>query len=137
MVWNGDSLLLGERVSALSENSWQFPGGRLEFGETVEECARREVAEEAGISIRNVAPSGFTNDVFIDAEQHYVTLFVSSEYDSGQPTVMEPHKCERWRWFPWYRLPEPLFQPIRNFLKQYPDLYALRCAAGTRAGGRK
>ena len=137
MVWNGDRLLLGERVSAHSENSWQFPGGRLEFGETVEECARREVAEEAGIAIRNVVPSGFTNDVFIDAEKHYVTLFVSSEYDSGQPTVMEPDKCERWRWFPWNRLPEPLFQPIRNLLRQYPDLYELRCAAGTRAGVHK
>ena len=137
MVWNGDRLLLGKRISAHSENSWQFPGGHLEFGETVEACARREVEEEAGIKICNIIPSGFTNAVFIDADKHYVTLFVSSEYDSGELTVMEPDKCEQWRWFQWDSLPEPLFLPIRNFLKQYPDLYVLRSGLGIQAGAHR
>ena len=73
MVWNGDRLLLGKRISTYSVNSWQFPGGHLEFGETVEQCARREVMEEAGISIRDIRPGGYNNDVFIDADKHYVT----------------------------------------------------------------
>jgi 8-oxo-dGTP diphosphatase len=137
MVWNGDRLLLGKRISAHSENSWQFPGGHLEFGETVEACAGREVEEEAGIKIRNIKPGGFTNDVFIDADKHYVTLFVSSEYDSGELTVMEPDKCEQWQWFQWNRLPQPLFLPIRNFLKQYPDLYELRNGPGIQAGAHR
>ena len=137
MVWKGDRLLLGKRISARSENSWQFPGGHLEFRETVEDCARREVAEEAGIAIRNIRPGGFTNEVFVDAEKHYVTLFVSADYDSGKLTVMEPDKCEQWHWFQWNRLPEPLFQPIRNFLKWYPDLYALRNGQDTQAIGHK
>jgi 8-oxo-dGTP diphosphatase len=137
MVWNGDRLLLGKRISAHSENSWQFPGGHLEFGETVEACAGREVEEEAGIKIRNITPRGFTNDVFIDADKHYVTLFVSSEYESGELTVMEPDKCEQWQWFQWNRLPEPLFKPIRNLLKQHPDLYELRYAPGIQAGEHK
>lgn len=134
LVWNGDRLLLGKRISAHSENSWQFPGGHLEFGETVVDCARREVEEEAGITICNIIPGGFTNAVFVDAEKHYVTLFVSSEYESGEPRVMEPEKCEQWQWFRWDQLPEPLFLPIRNFLKQYPDLSVWRCERGIRAG---
>jgi 8-oxo-dGTP diphosphatase len=137
MVWNGDRLLLGKRISAHSENSWQFPGGHLEFGETVEDCARREVEEEAGIVIRNIVPGGFTNDVFIDAEKHYVTLFVTAEHEAGEPEVMEPEKCEHWQWFKWNELPEPLFLPIRNFLKQHPDLSLLRYRSGTQAGAHK
>ena len=137
MVWNGDRLLLGKRISSHSENSWQFPGGHLEFGETVEDCARREVAEEAGIRVRNIRSSGFTNDVFIDADKHYVTLFVSSEYESGEVRVMEPDKCEQWQWFRWDRLPEPLFLPIRNFLEQDPDLYELHFARSTLATAHK
>ena len=137
MVWKGDRLLLGERVSAHSDNSWQFPGGHLEFGETVETCAIREVAEEAGITIRNIIHSGYTNDVFIDADKHYVTLFVSAEYDSGELTVMEPDKCRQWQWFQWGSLPEPLFLPIRNFLKQHPDLSVLRSDRGIQAGAHK
>ena len=137
MVWNGDRLLLGKRISAHSENSWQFPGGHLEFGETVEACARREVSEEAGITIRNIAPCGYTNDVFIDADKHYVTLFVSADYHAGELTVMEPDKCEQWQWFRWQNLPDPLFLPIRNFLKQYPDLYALHHGRDTPAAARR
>ena len=137
MVWKGDQLLLGKRISAHSENSWQFPGGHLEFGETVEACARREAEEEAGIIIGNITPSGYTNDVFIDADKHYVTLFVSADYESGKLTVMEPDKCDQWQWFAWNQLPEPLFMPIRNFLKQHPDLHELRFAAGIQAGARR
>ncbi len=137
MVWNGDRLLLGKRISAHSENSWQFPGGHLEFGETVEACARREVAEETGITIRNIVHSGYTNDVFINADKHYVTLFVSSDYDSGEPTVMEPDKCEQWQWFHCNSLPQPLFLPIRNFLKQQPDLSRLNCGLDIQAGGHR
>jgi 8-oxo-dGTP diphosphatase len=134
LVWKDDRLLLGKRISAHRESSWQFPGGHLEFGETVEDCARREVAEEAGITICNITPRGFTNDVFIDAEKHYVTLFVSSEHLAGEPAVMEPDKCEQWQWFKWNELPQPLFLPIRNFLKQCPRLYDLRSEPGTQAG---
>ena len=137
MVWHGDKLLLGKRISRHADSSWQFPGGHLEFGETVEACARREVAEEAGIAISAVTPCGFANDVFIDRDRHYVTLFVTAEYSSGEAKVMEPDKCEQWGWFRWNRLPEPLFAPIRNFLKQYPDLRAVHCVRGIRSGARK
>ncbi|MGB5602606.1 MAG: NUDIX hydrolase [Gammaproteobacteria bacterium] len=137
MVWHGDRLLLGKRISKHGENAWQFPGGHLEFGETVETCAQREVCEEAGISIRNILHCGYTNDVFIDADKHYVTLFVSSDYASGDLMVMEPDKCEQWRWFHWKHLPEPLFLPIRNYLKQCPDLYALHHDRDIQAGARR
>ncbi len=33
---------------------WELPGGRMRMGETVEDCLRREVHEEAGIRIRSV-----------------------------------------------------------------------------------
>jgi 8-oxo-dGTP diphosphatase len=126
MVWQHGRLLLGRRINARGENSWQFPGGHLEFGETVEACAVREVAEEAGIAIHNIIHAGYTNDVFIEADRHFVTLFVSAQYNHGEVTVMEPDKCECWRWFDADELPEPLFMPIRNFLKQFPDLGIFR-----------
>jgi len=134
MVWKHACLLLGKRVNARAETSWQLPGGHLEFGETVEDCAVREVAEEAGIAIRNLVHAGYTNDVFIDANRHYVTLFVSAEYDQGEVRVMEPDKCECWRWFDAAELPSPLFVPIRNFLTQYPDLGIFRPCRDTPAG---
>jgi len=137
MVWRGEHLLMGERINSHGTRTWQFPGGHLEFGETVTGCAIREVREETGVSICNIVHSGYTNDVFIDADKHYVTLYVSADYDSGEPRVMEPDKCAAWGWYRWNDLPQPLFLPVKNYLKLYPDLYAMRYGAESQAALRR
>lgn len=46
-------VLLIKRAYAPYQNLWTFPGGRMDPGETVEQCAIREVQEELGLTIRN------------------------------------------------------------------------------------
>lgn len=113
-----NKILLGKRKNAHGEGSWCPPGGHLEFNEEIEECAIREVKEETGISIKNIRKSIFTNDIFEKEEKHYVSLFIISDFDYGEVKVMEPEKFEQWEWFEWNNLPEPLFLPIENLLKQ-------------------
>lgn len=122
LVWKDSQLLLGKRIVHNAENVWQFPGGRLEFGETVSECARREVIEEVGIEIDHIEHLGYTNEVSSVSGRQYITLFVSAIIAGGNVTVMEPEKCECWQWFSASSLPKPLFRPISNYLKQHPDL---------------
>ncbi len=119
-VWivKDGKVLLGKRKNAHGEGAWAAPGGHLEWGESVEDCARRETAEETGIEIANIRYATFTNDVFEAEGKHYVTLAVTADYASGEPRVMEPEKCERWGWFAWDELPEPRFLPLQNLLKQ-------------------
>ncbi len=118
IVINDNKILLGKRKNAHGDGTWSFPGGHLELNEEVEDCAARETEEETGIKLKNIRLSSFTNDIFQKEGKHYVTLFVISEYDSGEVKVMEPDKCERWEWFDWDNLPEPLFIPIQNLKKQ-------------------
>ena len=117
-------VLLGQRKNAHGSGTWAFPGGHLEFNESIKACARREVFEETGIQIKNLRYGPYTNDIFTDEEKHYVTLFIISDYDSGFPVAREPHKCDKWAWIPWPPTVQPCFLPITNLLKlnfELPD----------------
>lgn len=118
-------VLLGKRKNGHGSDSWQFPGGHLEFKEDIKACAIREVLEETGICIKNIRLGSYTNDIFESDDMHYITLFVIAEYDTGEAETLEPDKCEQWGWFEPNRLPEPLFLPIQNLLKRHPDLESI------------
>ena len=137
LVWRGDYLLLGQRTGSRAEHEWQFPGGHLEPGETVLECAAREVLEETGLKIVRAEHADFSNETFTAGERDYVTLFVSATAPPAEPRVMEPDKCLSWQWFPYDQLPSPLFAPITNFLKQGSDLGIYRIDQGTQSGEQK
>lgn len=105
-------LLVGERVGSHGAGTWALPGGHLEYGETPESCARREVLEETGLTLGALTPVSFTSDVFEKEQRHYVTLFVQAEAAAGEARVMEPDKCRRWVWCRWEDLRSPAFRPL-------------------------
>ena len=117
MVIKDNQVLLGRRKNAHGSGTWAFPGGHLEFNESIEDCAGREVFEETGIQIKNLRYGPYTNDIFTDEGKHYVTLFVTADYEAGTAVVKEPHKCEKWAWFQWPPDVQPCFLPLQNLLK--------------------
>lgn len=118
-------VLLGERIGSHGAYTWATPGGHLEWGESIEECAQRETFEETGLVVDTFKKLSFTNDVFEQEDKHYVTLFVVACCSSGKPQVAEPDKCKQWKWFELDKLPEPLFLPLDNFLKEPVNLREL------------
>jgi A/G-specific adenine glycosylase len=53
IIWRGERFLIAQRrPNDLLGGLWEFPGGRQEEGETLEQCLRREIMEELGIRIR-------------------------------------------------------------------------------------
>ncbi len=123
-------VLLGKRINSLGAGTWALPGGHLEFNESIEDCAKREVLEETGLIIKNIRCSRYTNDIFSKEQKHYVTLFVTAAYDHGDLELKEPHKCEQWSWFHWDELPGPKFPPLEKLLEQY-ELKDLACPPET------
>lgn len=128
-------VLLGLRRGSHGEGTWACPGGHLDFGESVEHCARRETLEETGLELGEIRRARFTEDVFDRGAgeraektdlcsnhaaetrgRHYITLFVQGEWVGGEARLLEPHACEQWGWFAWDELPAPLFLPLSNLV---------------------
>lgn len=110
-------VLMGKRKNAHGEGTWCFPGGHLEFGEGWGGCARRETAEEVGLIIENISFVQATNDIFLEEQKHYITIYMQADWVGGEVVLREPDKCEEWRWFSWDELPQPLFIPMLNLLE--------------------
>lgn len=115
VVRNG-KVLLGYRTWKHAPNTWSPPGGKLELYETPEVCAVRETLEETGIKVENVRFITFTNDVYEEVQQHYITLHFVADWKSGEATLTEPEKFAEWRWCEWGKLPEPLLRSAKNFV---------------------
>src|ERR1700677_3929105 len=102
-----NQVLLGKRIAAHGKSSWGPPGGHLEFGESFEECAAREIEEEIGLKIEAFEFVALTNDVFPEDDRHYISIFMKARLPQNQKIQnLEPHKIERWEWFGLDDLPE-------------------------------
>ena len=124
IVRRSGRVLLGRRKGAHGAGTWQFPGGHLKYGESVQECARRELREETGLLLEELQLGPYTNDIFDEENRHYITLYAIGDLLKGDPELREPEKCEAWRWVEWSALPRPLFLPIQNLLKLGYDPFA-------------
>ena len=118
IVKKDNKVLLSKRKGSHAIGVWQFAGGHLEFNESWEDCAKREIKEETDLEIKNICFAAVTNDILKDDAKHYITIFMIGDYIGGKAKVMEPDKAEYWDWYEWDKMPEPLFIPIQNLLKQ-------------------
>lgn len=108
--------LVQQRRGSHGEGTWSLPGGHLEYGETPEATAHREVLEETGCEIENIRFAAVTNDFFETESKHYVTWWVMSDWRANEPHVVEPDKCTAQMWTDFDDLPQPLFLPWEQLL---------------------
>lgn len=95
MIWNeaGELLIAQRPLEGLLGGLWEFPGGKVEPGETLPECLKRELREELGIEVEvgelfTVVQHGFT---------HFkITLHAfTCRYVSGEPQKLGVND---WAW---------------------------------------
>ena len=118
MVMKNGKVLLGKRKGSHGVGEYAFPGGHMEYMESFEECAKREVREETGIEIENVRFLRLLN-LKSYKPKHYVDIGIIADWKSGEPEVMEPDKAERWDWYDMDHLPKPQFSTVPSYIEAY------------------
>ncbi|MFH1589011.1 MAG: NUDIX domain-containing protein [archaeon] len=125
MILKNSKVLLGKRhvdpEKADSElegaGKWTMPGGKLHYGETFEEGAKREVMEETGMVVNNIKFISITNNIVTNA--HFVTLGFLCEDFEDEPEVKEPDEITEWKWFDIKDLPTPMYEASMQVIKNY------------------
>lgn len=100
-IWDGDRFLITQRPPHKARAlQWEFPGGKVEAGESREDAIVRECREELGVEIALVQRAAAVEHAYPDLKIR-LTLF-DAEIRSGIPRKLEhedlawvtPEKCE-------------------------------------------
>ena len=107
---------------------WEFPGGKVSFGEKLIDAVRREFLEEYEMEIEVVELLSVDDHILIEEKQHWISPTYLARHVRGVPRIVEPEKCSAIGWFSLSALPEPLSLITQLDLKRYHSRYGVGCA---------
>jgi 8-oxo-dGTP diphosphatase len=96
-IFRDGKVLLVRRARSPGKGFYSFPGGRVEFGETLHTALHREVDEETALKIEIVGLSGWREVVPTKpGHGHYIILSFAARWTSGEPVLNDEHDDFKW-----------------------------------------
>lgn len=100
VVVHNEQVLLVQRSKQPDAGLWGFPGGHVEWGETVLEAAQRELREETSVIAEPLRYLDNLDLLRRDAQgavlSHYLLVGVACAYRSGTPIAADDAQDARW-----------------------------------------
>ena len=116
-------LLLQLRPKTYSYKWWTrgLPWWKLQKYETFESALIREVKEETNLDVdpEDCSVVNISNTFDLESKTHFIQIWMLVKKTKGELKIMEPSKCEEFRYFPLNSLPSNLFPPTGTNIKLF------------------
>ncbi len=100
VCFNGQDVLLIKRGKPPRAGTWSLPGGRQKLGETVRDCALRELVQETGVEAAVGALVDVVDSMTRDGEgalrYHYTLVDFRADWIAGEPRAGGDAADARW-----------------------------------------
>ena len=93
---HSEQILIERRGRFPFENMYALPGGHVDYGETVEEAALRELKEECGVKARLISILGVYSDPKRDPRGQRITTVFIGDYTVGNVEAKDDAKSAKW-----------------------------------------
>ena len=114
---------------------WAWPGGEVEFGETLTTAIRRELLEEFDMVIEPLRQIAAFDHLLEGGQEHWVSVAFVARHLSGEPRIKEPGKCSDFGWFSLDHLPARLTVLSQEHLLAYRRIFGGRSVGELSYGG--
>jgi 8-oxo-dGTP diphosphatase len=119
LVDDRSRVLLTLRILPPEAGCWSIVGGKLDYLESLEQCAVREAREEVGVDIAIHSLLCVTEHRLPLEHQHWISPAFLAQVLRGTPINCEPEKTQEVCWFPLDALPPNLTMTARNAIEAY------------------
>jgi 8-oxo-dGTP diphosphatase len=117
-----DKVLLVLRAQRPQQDWWSLPGGYLNWDETLEECASREVKEEVGLDVKCTFFKTYSDPSRdLDGRQNIAHCFIARVNEG--PLNLDAKEVKEASWFSLTALPKKIAFDHRKMIEEYNKTY--------------